>query len=109
MTAWRSNEISSIGSADELDLASVRLDGALRNPVTIWVVGHGDDLYVRSVNGRTGVWFRGAQERHEAHIEAGGVDEDDRLVETDETIDEIDAASRTRTRPYASRMVKNVT
>ena len=24
----------------------------LRNPVTIWVVRHGDDLYIRSVNGR---------------------------------------------------------
>ena len=54
MTAWRSNEISSIGSADELDLASLRLDGTLRNPVTIWVVRHGEDLYVRPVNGRTG-------------------------------------------------------
>ena len=61
MTAWRSNEISSIGSADELDLASLRLDDTLRNPVTIWVVRHGDDIYVRSVNGRTGSWFRGTQ------------------------------------------------
>ncbi len=45
MTAWRSDELSSIEGADELDLASVRRDGTLRNPVTIWVVRHGDDLY----------------------------------------------------------------
>ena len=108
MTAWRSNEISSIGSADELDLASVRLDGTLRNPVTIWVVRHGDDLYVRSVNGRTGVWFRGAQDRHEARIHAGDVEKDVLLVEMDDVNDEIDAAYRAKYRRYAARIVDTV-
>jgi hypothetical protein len=42
-----------IGRAEELEIASARRDGTLRQPVTIWVVRHGDDLYVRSVNGRT--------------------------------------------------------
>ena len=108
MTAWRSNEISSIGSADELDLASLRLDGTLRNPVTIWVVHHGDDLYVRSVNGRTGVWFRGAQDRHEARIHAGDVEKDVLLVEMDDVNDEIDAAYRAKYRRYAARIVDTV-
>ena len=44
-------------------------------PVTIWVVRLGDDLYVRSVNGRTSAWFRGTQVRHEGHIQAGGVEQ----------------------------------
>ena len=105
MTAWRSNEISSIGSADELDLASVRLDGTLRNPVTIWVVRHGDDLYVRSVNGLTGVWFRGAQDRHEARIHARDVEKDVLLVETDDVNDEIDAAYRAKYRRYVAKIV----
>jgi len=108
MTAWRNNEISSIGSADELDLASLRLDGTLRNPVTIWVVRHGDDLYVRSVNGRTGVWFRGAQDRHEARIHAGDVEKDVLLVEMDDVNDEIDAAYRAKYRRYAARIVDTV-
>ena len=108
MTAWRSNEISSIGSADELDLASLRLDGTLRNPVTIWVVRHGDDLYVRSVNGRTGAWFRGAQDRHEARIHAGDVEKDVLLVEMDDVNDEIDAAYRAKYRRYAARIVDTV-
>jgi hypothetical protein len=38
-------------------------DGSLARPRTIWVVRHGDDLYVRSVNGRTSAWFRGTQAR----------------------------------------------
>ncbi len=52
MAVWTSDELSKIGAAEELDLASVRHDGTLRNALTMWVVRHGDDLYVRSVNGR---------------------------------------------------------
>jgi len=108
MTAWRSDELRRIGGADELDLASVRRDGTLRNPVTIWVVRHGDDLYVRSVNGRTATWFRGGQERHEAHIHADDVEKDVLLVETDDVIDEIDAAYRAKYRRYAAKIVDTV-
>ena len=108
MTAWRSDELSSIEGADELDLASVRRDGTLRNPVTIWVVRHGDDLYVRSVNGRAGAWFRGAQDRHEARIHARDVEKDVLLVETDDVNDEIDAAYRAKYRRYAARIVDTV-
>ena len=53
MTAWTSDELNKIGAAEELQIASLRRDGTLRNPVTIWVVGLGDGLHVRSVNGRT--------------------------------------------------------
>jgi hypothetical protein len=53
MTAWTSDELTKIGAAEELQLASRRPDGTLRNPVTMWVVRHGDCLYVRSVNGPT--------------------------------------------------------
>jgi hypothetical protein len=63
MSAWTSDELSRIEAAQELDLASVRRDGTLRAPVTMWVVRHGDDVYVRSVYGRGSSWFRGAQTR----------------------------------------------
>jgi hypothetical protein len=42
MTAWTSDELGKIAAAEELEIASVRRDGTLRNPVTIWVVRHGD-------------------------------------------------------------------
>ena len=108
MTIWSGDELARIGAAEELEIASLRRDGTLRNPVTIWVVRHGDDLYVRSVNGRTSSWFRGAQARHEAHIEAGGVGKDVLLVETDEMKDKIDAAYRAKYHRYAESIVGSI-
>jgi hypothetical protein len=108
MSTWTSDELDKIGGAEELEIASVRSDGTQRKPVTIWVVRDGDDLYVRSVNGRTSSWFRGAQARHEAHIEAGGVGKDVLLVETDDLIDEIDAAYRAKYHRYADSVVGSV-
>jgi len=106
MTAWPSDELEKIAAADELQLASARPDGSLRKPVTIWVVRLGDDVYVRSVNGRTSHWFRGAEDRHEGHIHAGGVDKDVRFVEAgDDVNDEIEAAYRTKYRHYDASVV----
>jgi hypothetical protein len=104
MTTWTSDELTKIGAAEELQIASVRRDGTLRNPVIVWVVRHGDDLYVRSVNGPTAAWFRGTQTRHEGRVWAGGVEKDVTFVkETDPGInDEIDAAYRTKYRRYPS-------
>src|SRR5438477_13122645 len=92
MTTWTSGELDAISDADELTLASVRDDGTLRRPVTMWVVRDGDDVYVRSVNGRGSSWFRGALDRHEARIRAGGVDKDVSLTEPADVNDEVDAA-----------------
>ena len=81
MTTWTSDELTKVGAAEELQIAALRRNGTFRNPVTIWVVRLGDDLFVRSVNGRTSAWFRGAQVRHEGHIWAGGVDKDVTFIE----------------------------
>jgi len=107
MTTWTRDELNKIGTAEELEIASLRRDGTLRNPVTIWVVRVGDDLYVRSVYGRTSTWFRGTQALHEGHIRAGGVDKDVTFVEeTDSNINEqIDAAYRTKYRGYAANII----
>jgi hypothetical protein len=110
MTAWTSEELTKIGTAEVLEIASLRRDGTLRKLVTIWVVRLGDDLYVRSVNGRTGAWFRGAQVRHAGHIRAGGVNKDVTLVEVpDSNInDQIDTAYRTKYRRYGDRIVGTI-
>jgi hypothetical protein len=104
MTTWTSDELNKIGKAEELQLASVRDDGTLGKPVIIWVVRLGDDLYVRSVNGRSGSWFRGMQARHEGHLRAGGVDKDVTFVEDDDPTrnEQIDAAYRAKYRHYPS-------
>lgn len=104
MTNWTSDELNKIGNAEELQIASLRRDDTLRKPVTIWVVRVGDDLYVRSVNGRGSSWFRGVQTRYEGHIRAGGVDKNVTFVEeSDADIhDQIDTAYTTKYRRYAS-------
>jgi len=104
MTTWTNDELNRIEKAEELQIASLRSDSTLRKPVIIWVVRVGDDLYVRSVNGRTSTWFRGVQTLHEGHIRAGGVDKDVTFVEeTDSNInDQIDTAYTTKYRRYAS-------
>jgi hypothetical protein len=108
MSTWTSDQLDRIAGAEELEIASVRRDGTLRKPVTIWVIRHGDDLYVRSVNGRTSSWFRGVQVRHEGRIRAGGVDKDVLLVETDDMNDEIDAAYRGKYHRYAESIVGSI-
>jgi hypothetical protein len=109
MTAWTSDELTNIGAAEELRLASRRRDGTLRNPVTIWVVRHGDSFYVRPVQGHAAAWFRGTQVRHEGHIQAGGVDKGVTFVDADHDIDdELDAVYRAKYRRYGASMVSHI-
>lgn len=109
MTAWASDELAKIGSAEELQIAPRRHDGSLARPRTIWVVRHGDDLYVRSVNGRTSAWFRGTQAQHEGHIEAGGVSRDVTLAEPgDDVGHDLDSAYRAKYHRYAASIVDSI-
>jgi hypothetical protein len=109
MTQWTSGQLDKLGKAEEAQIASVRRDGELRKPVTVWVARHGDDLYVRSVGGRNAYWFRGTQERHEGRIRAGGVQQDVTFVDADHGIDpEIDGAYRTKYGRYAGRILNSV-
>ena len=107
MTTWTSDELTKIETADELQIAPLRDDGTLRKPITIWVVRHGDDLYIRSYKGSGAAWFRGIQVRHEGRIWAGGVEKDVAFTEeTDPSInDALDAAYRTKYRRYDARYV----
>jgi hypothetical protein len=111
MAAWTSDQLTRIGSAEELQLASERSDGSMRGPVTMWVVRDGDDLYVRCVNGRTGAWFRGTQSRHLGHIRAGGVDQDVSFVDAvdDPGLDDrLDAGYRGKYRRYGANIIGGV-
>lgn len=107
MTNWLSSELKSIESAEELDLSSLRKDGTLRSPVTMWVVRVGKNLYVRSVKGRTGPWFCGTQTRREGFISSGGVEKDVTFFdEPDPTVNgQIDAAYRQKYRRYPKEYV----
>ena len=109
MTRWTNEEIDKIGTAEELEIASLGIDGTLTKSVTIWVVCDGDDIYVRSVNGRTAAWFRGTQVRREGHIVAGEVAKDVTFVDAEPEINEkLDAAYRTKYRHYAATIVDSI-
>jgi hypothetical protein len=101
MPAWTNDERSQIAAADELQIATRRRDGTLRQPIPVWVVPHGDELYVRSVNGPAAAWYRGAQATHDGHIHAGGVAKDVTFVDADPSLaDALEAAYRTKYRRY---------
>ena len=109
MPEWTSDELNKIGTAEELEIASLRQDGTLRKPTTIWVVRVSDDLYVRSAYGCTSTWFRSTRVRHEGGIRAGGVEKEVSFVDagTDPNLnDQIDTAYRTKYRRYEETYVK---
>jgi hypothetical protein len=110
MTIWTNEELYKIGNAEELDIESLRSDGSLRKPVTIWVVRVGDGLYIRPINGRASAWFRGTQTRGEGCIQAGGIEKDVSFVEeaAPDVNDQIDAAYRTKYRSYSASIVNTV-
>ena len=108
MTAWTSDELAAIASADELEIAPQRLDDAQRPPVTIWVVRTGDDLYVRSYRGpAAALGSAEAETSHEGHIRAGGVDKDVTFVDVADSgvNDQIDAAYRAKYRRFGASYV----
>ncbi len=110
MTAWTNDELTRIGDAEELEIASARSDGTLSGPRTIWVVPYGGDLYVRSVNGPTAAWFRGTQVRREGRIQAGGAERDVTFTDADHTLDDdIDAAYRSKYHRYARSITDSIT
>lgn len=106
MTDWTNDELEKIGGANELEIASLRRDGTMRKPVPIWVVRHGEGLYVRSAYGHTAAWFRGIRARREGHIKAGGIDKDVIAADTDPALnDQIDAEFRAKYRRHGAQYV----
>ncbi|HEY3506545.1 MAG TPA: DUF2255 family protein [Actinocatenispora sp.] len=109
MVTWTSDELDRIGPADELDLASLRHDGSRRDAVTMWVVRVGDELYVRSVKGSDGPWYRGTRSRGEGHVRAGGVERDVAFGAAGEDVaDRIDAAYRAKYGGYPASVLGSV-
>lgn len=103
---WPPDQLATIADSDELTIASRRKDGTLREPVIVWVVRHGDDLYVRAVRGRTSPWFRGVQSLHEGRIRAGNVSQDVTFADApDDVLDVLDTAYRTKYGRYARSIV----
>ena len=76
MSTWTPEQSSRVGSAAELDLASRRADGSLSDYTTMWVVGVGGEVYVRSAGGPDRPWYRRAFGSGSGRVRAGGVEAD---------------------------------
>jgi hypothetical protein len=68
---WRADELSTIDGNGEVDIATRRSDGTLRAARIVWIVRHGNAVYVRSVNGTTAGRYRGVQTCHAGELSAG--------------------------------------
>jgi len=109
MSTWTSDELSRIGAAEELQLASQRRDGTLRPYVTMWVVRAGNNLYVRSAFGPDNPWFRRAKASGTGRIRAGGLERNVTFAEPAPGVHAaIDAAYHSKYDRYGPRIVGTV-
>jgi hypothetical protein len=108
MRTWTDDELTRIGSADELEVASRRPDGTLRPYVTIWTVRLDDDVYVRSAAGPDNPWFRRAKSSGTGRVRAGGVEEDVEFAEPAASAAAIDSAYHAKYDRYGARIVGTV-
>lgn len=111
MASWTYEQLGRIAASEELQISTPRNDVTMRRPIPIWVVRHGDALYVRSYLGENGVWYQSARAHGHGHISAGGVDSDVTfaLVTEDDINAEIDAAYRDKYGRYGPRFLDPMT
>lgn len=111
MNGWTSEQVDQVAAADELKMATPRGDGTLRRPIPIWVVRHGNALYIRSYRGEAAVWYQGVRTHNQGHISAGDVDSDVRFTRvTDDDVNaEVDAAYREKYGRYGPRFLDPMT
>ncbi|GAA1890556.1 DUF2255 family protein [Actinomadura bangladeshensis] len=110
MTTWSNDDLDRLGGADEIQIAPEQGDGTLRSPTTIWIVRSGEEMYVRSVNGPGGHWYRTAEGSHRGQIRADGATRDVAFVdEADPSVNEqVDAAYMAKygSTPFAEPMTR---
>ena len=110
MAVWTAEQLTRIGNAQELQLASRRADGILRPYVTMWVVRVGDGIYIRSAYGPDNPWYRRATASGAGLIRAGGVERDVTFTNAAADAQEaIDAAYHTKYNRYGPAIVGSVT
>lgn len=105
MSAWDADDLDRIGRADEVEIATRRADGTLRPDRVVWVVRLGDELYLRSVNGRDAAWFRGTRTSMTGRIRADGVERDVAFVDADDVYgDALDGVYRSKYRRFSGAL-----
>ena len=73
MTEWNADDLATIDRAGELRVAAQRSDGTLSTPRIVWHVVVNGSLYMRSVRGDAGGWYRGVRKTGAGTIDTGAV------------------------------------
>jgi hypothetical protein len=68
MSTWTAEELSTLDGIEEIRVAGRRADGSLRTLTIVWHVVVDGALYVRSVRGVEGAWYKGVLHHHEGAI-----------------------------------------
>jgi hypothetical protein len=95
LAGWTREELDKLVAREEIDVAPRNPDGELGRRVTVWAVGHGDALYVRSaVKGRSAAWYRGVKKTHAGRLWGGRLVKDVTFADDHSVNDELDSAYR---------------
>jgi hypothetical protein len=93
--AWTPQELDRIDEAEELRIATKRLDGTMRSWVPIWVVRADGEIYVRTWYRRDAGWFGHALASRRARIQVP-------RLETDVAINDVGEDRELRAVEYRS-------
>lgn len=96
MTDWNPADLAAIDGTGEIRVAAHRPDGTLRPSTIVWHVVVEDALFVRSVRGDDGAWYRAVRRTGTGAIDAGGVHADVAFTPDDSHDTAIDAAYRAK-------------
>jgi len=73
MSEWTPEEVHAIGDIEEVQVAPLAGDGTPLQSVTMWAVTNGTEVFVRSVKGVRGRWYRRVSETGRGVFTAGDV------------------------------------
>ena len=96
MSSWTAEELRELERISEIRVAGRRRDGSLRTLTIVWHVVVDGSLYVRSVRGADGSWYKGVIRHHEGAISWDGKTRDVTYIPDTTVDDQLDAAYYTK-------------
>lgn len=109
MTTWDPSDTQVLTSSQEVQVITRRPDGTFHSPRTIWIVGEGHQVFIRSTNGPGASWYRSAVAAGTGRILVGAAPYEVRFFKAaHEDLPLVDHAYRTKYGHYA-RIVDHFT
>ncbi|MFI5690742.1 DUF2255 family protein [Kribbella sp. NPDC051586] len=110
MSTWTAEELQGLERISEIRVAGRRQDGSLRTLTIVWHVVVDGSLYVRSVRGADGSWYKGVIRHHEGAISWDGKTREVTYIPDATVDDQLDAAYYTKYgNGSATRAIVNAT